>query len=102
MGFAQVHRGQPSETFLIAEGNYMDIEPITVSRHYETGLIYRHYSRGGELIIPTGNVWFFFDYGVSSMTYFDGHSEHRAYEIPHNMNPDGYSLNEKMAVEAPW
>ena len=58
VGFAQVHIGQPSETFLIAEGNYMDIEPQHTFMRSESGLLYRHHSRGGEWVIPRGTCRF--------------------------------------------
>ena len=86
-GLKQDYLGSPADTFLLADGNYMDHEPthnLPTSTSREFGIIYRHI---GESTV---------------MVYFDGHAQQNHYPGWDGMNgyPDG-NWND-MPQEPPW
>ena len=82
----QVYIGHPSETYLLADSLWMDIQPGHVVNIPIFGFIYRHYS--GEMM---------------KMAFFDGHAK----TWPRSDQPiDDYYSNPAydnyMAVVPPW
>ena len=84
-GRPQTYVGQPSVTFLLADGNYLDVEPGHT--FYETGfgVTYRHVSRNS-----------------SNLLFFDGHGETLPYPVPANGYPFSLPAGEYMPLEPPW
>ncbi|MAE66927.1 MAG: hypothetical protein CMJ18_21930 [Phycisphaeraceae bacterium] len=88
-GIPQTYIGTPSETFLLADGNYMDHEPVH-SRNddpgdLEFGIVFRH--------VPESAM----------MVYFDGHADyfnHPGFWVDINGAPNG-PWND-MPQQAPW
>ena len=80
----QMYVGLPSDTFLLADGNYMDHEPTHNAPVTAFGVAYRHHS-----------------FNSASFVFFDGHAEHRPYQIPNNDYP-GHPDGNDMPVEEPW
>ena len=80
----QVYLGVPSDTFLIGDSVYMDIEPSDTFFQMLTNhaLIYRHH--GGT---------------SAGLAFFDGHAEQRAKPIAPNGGPP---VDNSMPVNAPW
>ena len=89
-GYQQPHLGLPSETFLLADSVYLDIEPLSTwwnennGRPIDQALIYRHH-RGGS----------------AGMGFFDGHAEQRTRAIPANGFDTGVG-NNNVAIAPPW
>ncbi|MAE67019.1 MAG: hypothetical protein CMJ18_22390 [Phycisphaeraceae bacterium] len=84
-GMPQLYIGTPSETFLLADGNYMDHEPTHNSPTSEFGIVYRH--------VPESSI----------MVYFDGHADFfhdPGFWVDVNGKPTG--LWNDMPQEPPW
>ena len=84
-GLQQIYVGSPSDTFLLADGNYLDHEPFETYLQTDYGLMYRH----GQA-------------NAVAMAFFDGHAETRLFQVPYNQYPDNPGYNNAMPVEAPW
>lgn len=84
LGMTQLYVGLPSDTFLMADGNYMDHEPTHNAPVTAFGVAYRHHNHNS-----------------ASFVFFDGHAEHRAFQIPNNDYPGHFQGND-MPVEEPW
>ena len=80
----QTYIGKVSRTFLLAEGNYMDLEPSHSAVENQYGMMYRH---GGRRTI--------------NMVFFDGHAQERIYPVGVNQYPENPWSN-FMPLEAPW
>ena len=84
------HLGLPSETFLLADAVYLDIEPLNTWWNQDNGapndhaMVYRHY-RGGS----------------AGMQFFDGHAEQRTRPIPTNGYDTG-NPNNNLPAYVPW
>ena len=84
-GLKQIYLGLPSDTYLLADACWMDIEPTHVINEDVFGFRYRHH--GGT----AGNLCF-----------FDGHAETRHYRINENDYWDNPSYSPYMPVVKPW
>ena len=89
-GLLAPHLGLPSETFLLADAVYLDIEPLNTWWNQDNtspndhALIYRH-NRGGS----------------AGMNFFDGHAEQATRPIPANGYDTG-TPNGILPAYAPW
>ncbi|MAE67018.1 MAG: hypothetical protein CMJ18_22385 [Phycisphaeraceae bacterium] len=90
LGMPQTYIGSPSETFLLADGNYMDHEPTHSNNDHvddlKFGIVFRHEPES------------------AMMVYFDGHADyfaHPGFWVDIN-NRDESPLWNDMPQEAPW
>ena len=103
LGLPQVYQGLPSDTFLLADGNYMDHEPTHVWNENEFGLIYRHNSAKATAGSGHGGTFRKYQHGSSvGMLFFDGHAEQLPYPVPDNDYVADPSYNNNMPFKAPW
>ena len=59
LGIEQTYLGSPSDTFLLADGNYMDHEPTHNLPTTEFGLVYRHQGPSAAMLYFDGHGSFF-------------------------------------------
>ena len=77
--------GRPSETFLLADANYMDLEPVHCALENYFGFMYRH---GNKRTI--------------NMVFFDGHAAEQRYPVGVNQYPDDILRSNRTPLESPW
>ncbi len=80
----QVYIGLPSDTYLLADAGWMDIQPVSVNRQDVYGFFYRHL--GQE---------------AANLCFFDGHAETHIFPINDNDYIGGSNRNALGAVK-PW
>lgn len=87
IGLEQIYVGSPSDTYILADAVYMDLEPADT--YFNTGrdhaIIYRH-GQGGS----------------AGLAYFDGHAVQHPFPVPANGHLANPGYNNLMSVEAPW
>ena len=87
LGLEQNYIGSPTDTFLLADGNYMDHEPthnLPTSTSREFGIIYRHLAES------------------TTMVFFDGHAQQNHYPGWDGMNGYPNGRWNDMPEEPPW
>ncbi|MAE64772.1 MAG: hypothetical protein CMJ18_10940 [Phycisphaeraceae bacterium] len=89
LGYEQTYIGSPAETFLQADGSYLDHEPTHNQYPWpnrdEFGINYRH-----------GND------DVAAFVYFDGHADLQSFKIENNGYPEDGPEHNDMPKRAPW
>ena len=85
LGWTQVYIGKHSETFLLADGWYIDIQPGYYLDDYAHSIVFRH---GGRR--------------TANMVFFDGHAEEMAYPVDINTLPANSPFSHHMPLERPW